>query len=123
MGDRAGVLTSQNRARVRLISRHTSASRPFAVSHIRRCAVSLSDLSYQMDRFKDLSKGIPRRLRQQLEFILEIDALKGGLRRSYLIGDHRHENSAEHSWHLAVAAMVLAEHAKERIDVSKVIRL
>ena len=72
----------------------------------------LSDLSYQMDRFKDLNKGIPRRLRQQLEFILEIDALKGVLRRSYLIGDHRHENSAEHSWHLAVAAMVSAEHAK-----------
>jgi putative hydrolases of HD superfamily len=40
-----------------------------------------------------------------------------------LIDSDRHENSAEHSWHLAVAAMVLAEHAKEEIDVSKVIRL
>ena len=66
---------------------------------------------------------IPERLRRQLEFILEIDRLKSVLRRSYLIHIDRHENSAEHSWHLAVAAMVLAEHAKERIDVSKVIRL
>ena len=68
-------------------------------------------------------ESIPERLRRQLEFILEIDRLKSVLRQSYLIDNDRHENSAEHSWHLAVAAMVLAEHAKERIDVSKVIRL
>jgi putative hydrolases of HD superfamily len=66
---------------------------------------------------------IPERLRQQLEFILEIDRLKSVLRQSYLINIDRHENSAEHSWHLAVAAMVLAEHAKEKIEISKVIRM
>jgi putative hydrolases of HD superfamily len=71
----------------------------------------------------NLERCVPERLRRQLEFILEIDRLKGVLRQSYLIDSDRHENSAEHSWHLAVAAMVLAEHAKERIDVSKVIRL
>jgi putative hydrolases of HD superfamily len=76
-----------------------------------------------MDRWKELGESIPDRLRKQLEFILEIDRLKSVLRRSYLIDIDRHENSAEHSWHLAVAAMVLAEHAKERIDVSKVIGL
>lgn len=76
-----------------------------------------------MDRWKELGESIPERLRRQLEFILEIDRLKSVLRQSYLIDNDRHENSAEHSWHLAVAAMVLAEHAKERIDVSKVIRL
>ena len=76
-----------------------------------------------MDRCKELGESIPEQLRRQLEFILEIDRLKSVLRQSYLIDSDRHENSAEHSWHLAVAAMVLAEHAKERIDVSKVIRL
>jgi putative hydrolases of HD superfamily len=76
-----------------------------------------------MDRWKELGESIPERLRKQLEFILEIDRLKSVLRRSYLIDIDRHENSAEHCWHLAVAAMVLAEHAKERIDVSKVIGL
>jgi putative hydrolases of HD superfamily len=74
-------------------------------------------------RTLNLERCVPERLRRQLEFILEIDRLKGVLRQSYLIDSDRHENSAEHSWHLAVAAMVLAEHAKERIDVSKVIRL
>jgi putative hydrolase of HD superfamily len=76
-----------------------------------------------MDRWKELGEGIPERLRRQLEFILEMDRLKSVLRRSYLIDSDRHENSAEHSWHLAVAAMVLAEHAKEKIDVGKVIHL
>src|ERR1700739_2340814 len=76
-----------------------------------------------MDRWKEMGESIPEPLRRQLEFILEIDHLKGVLRQSYLIEIDRHENSAEHSWHLAVAAMVLAEHAKERIDISKVIRL
>jgi putative hydrolases of HD superfamily len=71
----------------------------------------------------NLERCIPEGLRRQLEFILEIDRLKSVLRQSYLIDIDRHENSAEHSWHLAVAAMVLAEHAKEQIDLSKVIRL
>jgi 5'-deoxynucleotidase YfbR-like HD superfamily hydrolase len=76
-----------------------------------------------MESWKELGNSIPQRLRQQLQFILEIDRLKNVLRRSYLIDVDRHENSAEHSWHLALAAMVLAEHAKETIDVGKVIRL
>ena len=76
-----------------------------------------------MERWKELGDSIPQRLRQQLQFILEIDRLKNVLRRSYLIDVDRHENSAEHSWHLALATMVLAEHAKETIEVGKVIRL
>ena len=76
-----------------------------------------------MDRWKELGEGIPERLRRQLEFILEIDRLKSVLRQSYLIDSDRHENSAEHSWHLALAAMVLGEYAKEKIDVGKVIHL
>ena len=74
-------------------------------------------------RTLNFEPSVPERLRRQLEFILEIDRLKSVLRQSYLIDTDRHENSAEHSWHLAVAAMVLAEHAKEPIDLSKVVRL
>jgi putative hydrolase of HD superfamily len=76
-----------------------------------------------MERWKELGPDFPQRLRQQLEFILEIDRLKSVLRRSYLIDVDRHENSAEHSWHLALATMVRAEYAKETIEVGKVIRL
>jgi putative hydrolase of HD superfamily len=63
------------------------------------------------------------RLASQLQFILEIDKLKSVYRRNYLMDGARSENSAEHSWHLALLAMVLAEHANEPLDISKVIRM
>jgi putative hydrolase of HD superfamily len=63
------------------------------------------------------------RLARQLQFILEIDKLKSIYRRTYLVDGARHENSAEHSWHLAMLALVLAEHANEPLDVAKVIRM
>jgi putative hydrolase of HD superfamily len=63
------------------------------------------------------------RLGAQLRFLLEIDALKTVLRRSLLADGSRRENSAEHSWHLAMLAIVLAEHAAEPVDLAKVVRM
>ena len=63
------------------------------------------------------------RLSQQLQFILEIDRLKGVLRRSLLLESRRRENSAEHSWHLAMMALVLAEHANEAVDLLHTLKL
>ena len=63
------------------------------------------------------------RLQQQIEFILEIDRLKSILRRSYLVNDPRRENSAEHSWHLAVMAMLLAEHANVEVNLLRVLQM
>lgn len=63
------------------------------------------------------------RLATQLRFILEIDRLKSIYRRTYLLDGTRSENSAEHSWHLALMAMVLTEHANEPLDVSKVMKM
>jgi putative hydrolase of HD superfamily len=63
------------------------------------------------------------RLIQQIEFILEIDKLKQIIRRSYLISGERRENTAEHSWHLAMLALVLAEHANEPVDLLRVLKM
>lgn len=63
------------------------------------------------------------RFNQQIAFIIEIDRLKSVIRRSYLVSGERHENSAEHSWHLALMALTLAEYAAAPVDVSRVIRL
>jgi putative hydrolase of HD superfamily len=63
------------------------------------------------------------RLQQQLAFILELDKLKQVMRRSYLANGERLENSAEHSWHLALMALVLAEHANEPVNVGRVIKM
>lgn len=63
------------------------------------------------------------RLFQQVEFLVETDKLKTILRQTHLIHQDRRENDAEHSWHLALAAMVLAEHANQEIDLPKVIKM
>jgi putative hydrolases of HD superfamily len=60
------------------------------------------------------------RLEQQIGFAREIDKLKGVLRQTMLAGPGRRENSAEHSWHLAVMAATLAEHAPPGTDVARV---
>lgn len=64
-----------------------------------------------------------RRLDRQIRFILEVDRLKRITRQTLLTDGSRRENSAEHSWHLALMAMVLAEHADQPVDVGRVIRL
>ena len=63
------------------------------------------------------------RLLQQLAFIVEIDKLKLILRKTKLFGNHRHENDAEHSWHLAIMALVLAEHANAPVDMLRVLKM
>ncbi|HZC36197.1 MAG TPA: HD domain-containing protein [Chthoniobacterales bacterium] len=63
------------------------------------------------------------RLKRQLDFLLEVDRLKEVYRQSYLLSGGRHENSAEHSWHLAIAALLLAEHANQTVDISHVMRM
>ena len=63
------------------------------------------------------------RLQQQIRFILEIDSLKDVMRRSRLLSDDRFENSAEHSWHLAMLALILAEYANAPIDQARVIKM
>jgi putative hydrolase of HD superfamily len=60
------------------------------------------------------------RLDEQIRFITEIDQLKGVLRQTMLAGPGRRENSAEHSWHLAVMAQALAEHAPPGTDIGRV---
>jgi len=64
------------------------------------------------------------RLEQQFRFLREIDRLKSIERQNILTDASRRENSAEHSWHLAVLALCLAEHADEPgIDLFKVVRM
>ena len=64
------------------------------------------------------------RLQQQIGFLIEIDKLKSIIRRTPLINQSRFENSAEHSWHLALAALTLSEYAGGNdLDVEHVIKL
>jgi putative hydrolases of HD superfamily len=71
-----------------------------------------------------MAENIPdERLEKQLTFIVEADRLKNVLRRTSLTDASRRENSAEHSWHLALAAMVLEEYSPVPVDLPHVLRM
>ena len=64
------------------------------------------------------------RLEKQVGFILEIDKLKHVLRRSVTIDPRRRENDSEHSWHLGVMAVLLAEYVRdESLDLTRVLQM
>ncbi|MEM1392881.1 MAG: HD domain-containing protein [Cyanobacteria bacterium P01_H01_bin.150] len=63
------------------------------------------------------------RLEQQLQFIIEIDKLKNVLRQTLLIDVSRRENSGEHSWHLAMMTIILAEYATEGTDLFRAMKM
>lgn len=64
-----------------------------------------------------------KELLQQLDFIKEIDKIKYIQRKTKLFNSDRNENDAEHSWHLAMMVIVLANHSNEAVDVLKVIKM
>lgn len=64
-----------------------------------------------------------KRLKKQMEFLLEVDKLKFITRQTYLSDGKRKENDGEHSWHLALMAVLLSEYSNEEIDLVKVITM
>ncbi|GAK57102.1 metal dependent phosphohydrolase [Candidatus Vecturithrix granuli] len=64
------------------------------------------------------------RFEQQLEFLVEIDKVKQIFRRTLLMDQSRTENDAEHSWHLAVMAIILGEYAATpSLDIARVVKM
>lgn len=63
------------------------------------------------------------RLSKQLDFLTEADKLKSVLRGTTLCDASRRENSGEHSWHVALFALILAEHASRPVRIDRVIRM
>lgn len=62
-------------------------------------------------------------MQQIVDFILELDKLKGVTRKTRPLGLERYENSAEHSWQIALLAASLAHHAGAAMDINRVIRM
>ncbi len=66
---------------------------------------------------------ITERLKQQILFIKEIDNIKHIFRKTRLFDNSRFENDSEHSWHLALMAIILSEYSNEPVDLLKVIKM
>ncbi len=72
----------------------------------------------------EMLPGDNDRFKRQVEFLLEIDRLKHTLRQTLLLDRSRQENTVEHSWHIAVSAMLFAEHAADvDVDLCRTIRM
>lgn len=63
------------------------------------------------------------KIKKQIEFVLVIDEMKNVLRRNLVADGSRRENDAEHSWHLAMLAMILEEYSAEKVDIERVLKI
>lgn len=68
-------------------------------------------------------EGISKKLQRQMVFVAEVDKMKTILRRTLLTDGSRRENDAEHSWHLALMAIVLEEYAMEPVNLGRVLAM
>ncbi len=75
------------------------------------------------ERLVELARDVDEVLAARIDFILEIDKLKRVDRRSLLVDGSRVENTAEHSWHLAMVVMALAPHAGPDVDVARAVEI
>lgn len=66
---------------------------------------------------------LDERLRKQMEFLIEIDKVKNIFRMTYVADGSRHENDAEHSWHMGIMAFLFAEYVGDAVNVNKVIKM
>lgn len=73
-----------------------------------------------MDKFDFINN---EKIKKQIDFIITIDEMKNVLRRNLVVDGSRRENDAEHSWHLAVMAMILEEYSADKVDISKVLKI
>ena len=72
---------------------------------------------------EDFISSGKERLDKQFLFTVEIDKMTSVLRRTMLIDKSRRENDAEHSWHIAVMAMLFKEYATEEVDIGRVVQM
>lgn len=73
-----------------------------------------------MERFNFIKND---KLKKQIEFAVTVDEMKNILRRNLVIDGSRRENDAEHSWHLAIMAMLLEEYSAQKVNIERVLKI
>ena len=73
-----------------------------------------------MDRFSFIKD---EKLQKQIKFAIVIDEMKNIFRRNLIIDGSRRENDAEHSWNLAMLAMLFEEYSTEKVNIEKVLKI
>jgi len=83
------------------------------------CFANSSDLARLMQNSESVLKSIEK----ILEFIIEVEKLKDVHRKTRPVGLDRYENSAEHSWHVCLSALMLKDYSNETIDIDRIIKM
>ncbi len=73
-----------------------------------------------MDKFDFIENP---KIKKQIEFLIIIDEMKNILRRNLVSNGSRRENDSEHSWHLAMFAMVLEEYSAQKVNIERVLKI
>lgn len=74
----------------------------------------------KMDKFNFINN---EKLKKQIEFAVTVDEMKNILRRNLVVDGSRRENDAEHSWHLAIMAMLLEEYSAQKVNIERVLKI
>jgi len=77
----------------------------------------------RLEIIREVTPYVASALGDQLSFLVELEKLKLVQRRNLKVDGVRNENSAEHSWHVAIMAMVLREHSNRDVDLLKVLKM
>lgn len=72
---------------------------------------------------KDFLPGSDEKINQLLRFAAEVDKMTGISRRTMLVNKSRRENDAEHSWHIALMAMLFKDYAPEGCDITRAVQM
>lgn len=75
------------------------------------------------DGVLELAEEIDPEIAARIRFVFELDRLKGVLRQTLVLDGERRENTAEHSWHVTMTALVMAPFANEAVDVERVLKI
>lgn len=73
-----------------------------------------------MDKFNFINN---EKLKKQIEFAVTVDEMKNIMRRNLVVDGSRRENDAEHSWHLALMAMLLEEYSAQKVNIERVLKI
>lgn len=84
------------------------------------CDIIIKKGDVEMEKFGFIKN---EKIKKQIEFVLVIDEMKNVLRRNLVVDGSRRENDAEHSWHLAMLAMILEEYSSEKVDIERVLKI
>jgi putative hydrolases of HD superfamily len=92
-------------------------------AHLKNKFMKTRKLQQDNQNMTEEKNDLKERFQKQIDFLIEIDKVKGIFRKTRIFNNKRYENDAEHGWHMSLMALILAEYSNETIDIAKVVKM